>query len=83
MRNDTALRKDLRVLLRGGRAHVNFDKAVADLPGDLRGKKPRGAPYSPWQQVESKFPIGSRVKGKVVNVLPSTTNRFFTSRDWQ
>jgi small subunit ribosomal protein S1 len=24
---------------------------------------------SPWQQVESKFPIGSRVKGKVVNVL--------------
>ena len=24
---------------------------------------------SPWQQVESKFPIGSRIKGKVVNVL--------------
>jgi small subunit ribosomal protein S1 len=24
---------------------------------------------SPWQQVENKFPIGSRVKGKVVNVL--------------
>lgn len=52
MKNDTVLRKDLRVLLRGGRAHVGFDKAVADLPEDLRGKKPRGAPYSPWQQVE-------------------------------
>ena len=24
---------------------------------------------SPWQQVENKFPIGSRIKGKVVNVL--------------
>ncbi len=24
---------------------------------------------SPWQQVEGKYPIGSRVKGKVVNVL--------------
>lgn len=24
---------------------------------------------SPWQQVESKFPVGARVKGKVVNVL--------------
>ncbi len=52
MKNDKALRKDLQVLLRGGRAHVSYDKAVADLPEDLRGKKPRGAPYSPWQQVE-------------------------------
>lgn len=24
----------------------------------------------PWQEVESKFPIGGRVKGKVVNILP-------------
>jgi small subunit ribosomal protein S1 len=24
---------------------------------------------SPWQEVEKKFPVGSRVKGKVVNVL--------------
>jgi hypothetical protein len=52
MKNDTALRKDLRVLLGGGRAHVSYEKAVADLPQDLRGKKPRGAPYSPWQQIE-------------------------------
>ncbi len=52
MKNDTALRRDVRVLLRGGRAHVGYDKAVADLPEVLRGKKPRGAPYSPWQQVE-------------------------------
>jgi DinB family protein len=52
MKNDKALRKDLQVLLRGGRAHVGYDKAVADLPEDLRGKKPRGTPYSPWQQIE-------------------------------
>ena len=24
----------------------------------------------PWQEVEGKFPVGSRVKGKVVNILP-------------
>jgi uncharacterized damage-inducible protein DinB len=52
MSNDTALREDVLVLLRGGRAHVGFEKAVANLPEDLRGKKPRGAPYSPWQQLE-------------------------------
>ena len=52
MKNDKTLRKDLQVLLRGGRAHIHFDKAVSGLPADLRGKKPRGAPYSPWQQVE-------------------------------
>jgi DinB superfamily len=52
VKTDKALRKDLQVLLRGGRAHIHFDKAVADLPANLRGKKPRGAPYSPWQQIE-------------------------------
>jgi uncharacterized damage-inducible protein DinB len=52
MSNDKALREDVLVLLRGGRAHVGFEKAVANLPEDLRGKKPRGAPYTPWQQLE-------------------------------
>lgn len=52
MRNDAALREDLLALLRGRGAHVGFEKAVADLREDLRGKKPRGAPYTPWQQVE-------------------------------
>jgi len=52
MSNDQALREDVLVLLRGGRAHVGFERAVANLPEDLRGKKPRGAPYTPWQQLE-------------------------------
>jgi uncharacterized damage-inducible protein DinB len=47
-----ALRDDLLHLLRGGNGHVSFEKAVANLPEDLRGKKPRGMPYSPWQQLE-------------------------------
>jgi hypothetical protein len=33
-------------------AHAGFDKAVADIPAELRGKKPRGLPYSAWQIVE-------------------------------
>jgi hypothetical protein len=33
-------------------AHVGFEKVVAGLPPDLRGRAPDGLPYSPWQLVE-------------------------------
>ncbi|HYL29061.1 MAG TPA: DinB family protein, partial [Gemmatimonadales bacterium] len=39
-------------LLHGGHAHLSFDDAVRDLPADLRGKAPRGSPYTAWQLVE-------------------------------
>ena len=52
MPDDKALREDVAVLLRGGRAHVGFEQAVASVPVGLRGKKPRGAPYTLWQQLE-------------------------------
>ncbi len=52
MNNDRALRKDLLHLLEGRGAHVEFARAVAGLGATLRGRKPRGMPYSPWQQVE-------------------------------
>jgi hypothetical protein len=46
------LRAHLLELLHGGHAHVNFEDAVRDLPARLRGKVPRGLPYSAWQLVE-------------------------------
>jgi len=49
---DAALREHLLYLLGGGGAHVGFDAAVKGLPEDLRGRVPRGLPYSPWQIVE-------------------------------
>ena len=49
MPDDSSLREAVLTLLRGGRAHVSFEKTVAKLPEDLRGKKPRGVPYTPWQ----------------------------------
>jgi DinB superfamily len=51
-KTDDTLRGQLRTLLRGGRAHADFEKAIANLPPRLRGKKPRLAPYTPWQQLE-------------------------------
>ena len=52
MPSNKALRNEVVWLLRGGHAHVGFKKAVGGMPGTLRGKKPRGAPYTPWQQLE-------------------------------
>ena len=47
-----SLRQHLARLLSWSDAHVSFDDAVAGLPVALRGKVPRGLPYSPWQLVE-------------------------------
>lgn len=33
-------------------AHVSLDRALADLPPELRGRRPDGSPYSIWEQLE-------------------------------
>ncbi|MGE3274630.1 MAG: DinB family protein [Vicinamibacterales bacterium] len=33
-------------------AHASFDDAVTGLPVELRGRRPTGLPYSPWQLLE-------------------------------
>lgn len=33
-------------------AHVDFDRAVAQLAPELRGRRPAGLPYSAWELVE-------------------------------
>jgi len=52
MKSDAPLRDQLSRLLAWEDAHVGFDRAIADLPEDLRGKQPAGLPYSPWQLLE-------------------------------
>ena len=47
-----ALRDHLRDLLLNGNAHLDFDKATAGLPIDLRGAMLPGVPHSPWRLVE-------------------------------
>jgi hypothetical protein len=51
-RANRPLRQYLLDLLRGGNAHLNFEEALAGLPPNLRGTKPPGLPYSPWQLLE-------------------------------
>ena len=47
-----SLRDHLLYLLKGGGAHLNFDKAIAGLPAKLRGAKPPGVPHTPWRLLE-------------------------------
>lgn len=52
MKNDKTLREDLVSLLTEGNAHASFDDAVKDTPVAARGKRPEGAPHSPWELLE-------------------------------
>ncbi len=47
-----ALRDHLLYLLRGGGAHVNFEKATVNFPVALRGVRPAGFPHTAWQLQE-------------------------------
>ena len=50
--DDTVLREQLVDALRGGHAHATYEDVVANLPAELRGRRPNGAPYSPWMILE-------------------------------
>ncbi|HSC30862.1 MAG TPA: DinB family protein [Gemmatimonadaceae bacterium] len=50
--DDDAVREELVSVLRGGHAHGTYENVVANMPADLRGQRPNGAPYSPWMILE-------------------------------
>lgn len=52
MPQDKALRAQLLELLKGEGAHVPVEAALADLPPELRGRRPKGLPHSPWELLE-------------------------------
>src|SRR5205823_7433075 len=52
MKGDRAIRAHLLELLGGSHAHLDFDRATADLPAELRGERPPGLPHSPWRLLE-------------------------------
>jgi hypothetical protein len=50
--HDDALREHLARVLDWGDAHATFDAAVEGVPAKLRGRRPGGLPYSPWELLE-------------------------------
>jgi hypothetical protein len=49
---DEASRAIIAAAIDSPEAHVAFDRAVADLPEDLRGQRPVDYPHSPWELLE-------------------------------
>ena len=52
MDREATLRKHLLDLLNGGNAHATLHDALQDFPSELRGKRPKGSPHSPWEVLE-------------------------------
>lgn len=52
LRTDKALREQLAKLLDGGEAHAGWRTALAEMPENLQGVKPQGAPHTAWQLLE-------------------------------
>jgi hypothetical protein len=73
--NDRTVRKHLLWLLRGGHAHVQFDRAVAGMPYRLQGRRPRGLPYSPWQLLE-------HIRISLWDMLEFSRSRHHVSPKW-
>ena len=46
------LRDHVLYVLKGGGAHVSFDRAVQSLPAKLRGRRAEGCPYTAWMLLE-------------------------------
>jgi uncharacterized damage-inducible protein DinB len=49
---DALVRDHLAHLLSWEDAHVGYDRAVADIPPDLRGRRPATLPHSLWDLAE-------------------------------
>lgn len=52
MDNIDSLRRHLVNLLTKAEAHVDVVSTLQQFPPSLRGRKPKGAPHTPWQLLE-------------------------------
>lgn len=52
MDQDGIIRAQLLALLRGGNAHMDFERAIAAFPIGRINDNPPNVPYSPWQLLE-------------------------------
>ena len=73
--DDKALREHVVKLLKGGEAHADFAVAIADFPGEVRGKTPKGAEHSPWQLLE-------HMRIALEDLVDFSTNPGYKAHEW-
>jgi DNA-binding LytR/AlgR family response regulator len=67
MDDDKVLREELRALLRGGNAHMDFDDAVSGFPMDeINRKVPHGS-YTVWHLLEHMRIVQRDILGFTTN----------------
>ena len=69
------LRTFLADMLDWQQAHAGFDRAIADLPAGLRGKRPAGAAHSVWELVE-------HIRLAQRDILDFCVNPDYEERNW-
>ena len=72
---DDALRIHLVRVLTWQDAHASYEMAVRDLAPSLRGVRPAGLPYSPWEIVE-------HLRITQFDILDFCRNPAYAERDW-
>src|SRR4051794_21073506 len=75
MKSDASLREHLVKLLDWQDAHAGFEKAVANISPEDRGRRPAGLPYSPWEIVE-------HLRRTQHDILDFCVNAKYKERTW-
>jgi hypothetical protein len=75
MTSDSAIRRQLLDLLRGGNAHMSFDDAVASFPADSMNALVPQCTYSPWHLLE-------HLRLAQQDILEFLTNPRYRERAW-
>jgi hypothetical protein len=52
MKKTDPIRQHISNLLTKAEAHIDLESSLKDFPAELRGRKPEGAPHTPWQLLE-------------------------------
>jgi hypothetical protein len=72
---DKALREQLVKFLRGSEAHAGLDSVLDGFPAAARGKKPKGAAHTAWQQLE-------HIRRALDDLLEFSTDSHYTAKEW-
>jgi uncharacterized damage-inducible protein DinB len=73
--DEKVMREALVALLTEGHAHVTLDKALADLPPELRGRRPANGIHSVWEELE-------HMRIAQEDILRYTLDQGWESPDW-
>lgn len=75
MTPNAAIREHLKDLLSWRSAHAEFERVVKNVPTEVRGRRPDGAPYSLWQLLE-------HIRRSQWDILDFCVNEDYSSPQW-